>query len=75
MGSPSDNVAQLKNAQTVRRCVIREESTQAVNTATGNVFEYTDACVERDPHLEYDPAATQAGVQSVRELLKTVFKL
>jgi dienelactone hydrolase len=65
-----------KNSQTVRRCVIREESGgRLVNTATGNVFSYADACVERDPHVGHDPVATRAAVQSVRELLKTVFKL
>jgi dienelactone hydrolase len=65
-----------KNSQTVRRCVIREESGgRLVNAATGNVFSYADACVERDPHVGYDPVATRAAVQSVREFLKTVFKL
>ena len=66
----------LKNAQTVRRCLIREEATgQLINAATRQPFSYKDACVERDPHVGYDPAATQAARQSVKDLLKTVFNL
>jgi hypothetical protein len=34
-----------------------------------------DLCVELDAHVGYDPAATQATRQSVKNLLKTVFKL
>jgi len=74
LGSPTPSI--LKNAQTVRRCVIREESPgKLTNMATGQVFSYKDSCVERDPHVGYDPAATQAAKQSVKEVLKTVFKL
>lgn len=66
----------VKNAQTVRRCRIREEAIgQLINTATGQPFTYKDSCVERDPHVGHDPAATQAARQSVKELVKTVFKL
>jgi len=74
LGSLKPRIAQ--NAQTVRRCVIREDSPgRLVNTATGNNFSYKDACVERDPHVGSDPAATQAASQAVEGLLKTVFKL
>lgn len=53
----------------------REEAPgRLVNTATGHLFTYLDACVERNPHVGHDPVATQAAVQSVREFLKTVFK-
>lgn len=38
-------------------------------------FQNKDACVERDPHVGYDPAATQALRQSVKDLLSTVFNL
>jgi dienelactone hydrolase len=66
----------VKNGQTQRRCTIREEATgQLINVATGQPFTYKDSCVELDPHVGYDPAATQAARQSVKELLKTVFKL
>ncbi len=65
-----------KNAQTVRHCTIREETTgQLINAATKQPFTYKDPCVELDPHVGYDPAATQAAKQSVKDLLKTVFKL
>jgi dienelactone hydrolase len=66
----------LKSAQTVRHCSIREEAIgQLINTATQQPFTYKDACVETDPHVGYDPAATQAARQSVSALLKTVLKL
>jgi hypothetical protein len=31
--------------------------------------------VERDPHVGYDPVATQAAKQSVKDFLKTALKL
>ncbi len=66
----------LKGAQTVRRCAIREEATgRLINADTKEPFSYKDACVERDPHTGYDPAATQAARESVKDLLRTVFKL
>jgi dienelactone hydrolase len=66
----------VKGAQTVRRCTIREESLgQLINTETAKPFTYKDSCVEHDPHVGYDPAATQAATLSVKTLLKTVFKL
>jgi dienelactone hydrolase len=65
-----------KGAQTVRSCRISEEAPgRLINAATGQPFTYKDACVERDPHIGYDPVATQAAKQSVRDLLRTVFKL
>jgi dienelactone hydrolase len=74
LGSLKPRIAE--NAQTVRRCVIREDSPgRLVNTATGSNFSYKDSCVERDPHVGYDPAATQAASQAVEGLLKTVLKL
>ena len=74
LGSSTPSI--LKNAQTVRRCVIREETPgKLTNMATGQVFSYKDSCVDLDPHVGYDPAATQSAKQSAREFLKTVFKL
>ena len=74
LGSREPRIAQ--NAQTVRRCVIREDSPgRLVNTATAKIFSYKDACVERDPHVGYDPAATQAASQAVEGLFRTVLKL
>ena len=74
LGSPTPSVA--KNAQTVRRCAIREEAPgQLVNTATGQLFSYKDACVDRDPHVGYDAAATVAVRGEVGAFLTTLFKL
>src|SRR4030095_13958746 len=59
LGSPTPTVA--KNAQTVRRCRISEDAQgRLVNTATGQPFTYKDACVEHDPHVGHDAAATVA---------------
>jgi dienelactone hydrolase len=66
----------MKNAQTVRRCLIREDSQgHLINAVTGQPFSYKDSCVERDPHVGYDPAATQAAKQSVKDFLKMALKL
>jgi len=74
LGSLTPSV--VKGAQTVRHCTIVEEPTgQLINAATRQLFTYKDACVERDPHVGYDPAATQAAGKSVKDLLKSVFKL
>jgi dienelactone hydrolase len=65
-----------KGSQTVRNCTIREEAPgRLANAATGAVFTYMDACVERDPHVGHDPAATQAAIREVKAMLKGVFKL
>ena len=65
-----------RNAQTVRNCRIREEAPGVlVNQATHQPFQYTDACVERDPHVGHDPEATRAAREAVRDFLKATFKL
>jgi dienelactone hydrolase len=65
----------LKDAQTVRHCTIREEiKGKLLNAATKLPFTYKDSCVERDPHVAYDPIATHAAKQSVEGFLKKVFK-
>ncbi len=72
----SANPVVVKNAQTVRKCRIREdEAGRLINTATDRPFTYQDSCVERDPHVGYDAAATEAAQQSVRGFLKAVLKL
>lgn len=74
LGSPTPTVA--KNSQTVRNCVIREEGPgQLINTATGKLFTYQDACVGRDPHVGHDAAATLAVRGEVGAFLTTLFKL
>jgi dienelactone hydrolase len=65
-----------KNAQTVRNCRIREEPVgQLVNAATGAPFTYADPCVERNPHVGYDPVATKAAQRYVGEFLRTLFQM
>ena len=66
----------LKDAQTVRHCAIREEPAgKLINAVTKEPWTYKDPCVELNPHIGYDPVAAHAARQSVRELLKAVFKL
>jgi dienelactone hydrolase len=65
----------VKGAQTVRDCQIAEEPKGVlINLASKQPFSYKDACVEHDPHVNYDAAATQAATSAVKELLKTAFK-
>jgi dienelactone hydrolase len=74
LASPTPVVA--KDAQTVRRCAIKEEAGGVLmNTATNQPFTYKDACVELNPHVGHDAAATDAAKQSVKQFLKSVFKL
>jgi dienelactone hydrolase len=66
----------VKDGQTVRHCVIREEPLGLlINAATKEAFTYSDPCVERDPHVAYDPAALEASKQSVKTLLRAAVKL
>lgn len=65
-----------KGSQTVRACSIREEAPgRLVNQATGQVFSYQDACVQRDPQVGHDPVATERARVAVTETLQTWFKL
>jgi dienelactone hydrolase len=58
------------NAQTVRNCKIKEESPgQLMNVATGKLFQYTDACVERNPHVGSDVEATKIATQKISQFL------
>jgi dienelactone hydrolase len=62
--------------ETVRHCTIREEAEgMLINADTKQPFTYGDACVERGPHLGYDPVATQAARTAVKAFLKKLFKL
>jgi dienelactone hydrolase len=66
----------VAGGQTVRHCVIREEPAGLlINASTRQPFTYKDPCVEANPHVGFDPAATEAAKMSVKEILKTVFKL
>jgi dienelactone hydrolase len=63
------------NSQTVRHCVIREEPAGLlINASTRQPFTYKDPCVELNPHVGHDAAATEAAKTSIKDFLKTVFK-
>ncbi len=62
------------NAQTVRNCKIKEESTgQLINLATGKLFQYADTCVERNPHVGSDVEATKIATQKISQFLESLF--
>ena len=66
----------LANATTVRKCVLTETTNgQIVSAPTGQPFTYADPCVERGPHIGYNPEAAKAARANVRESLKAIFKL
>jgi dienelactone hydrolase len=65
-----------KGSQSTRACTLKEQSPGAiVNVATGQPFTYQDPCVQTDPHLGYNEAATNATRKAVKEELRTAFKL
>ena len=65
-----------KGGQTVRHCSIREEPEGLlINAATRQPFTYKDSCVELNPHLATDLAATADAKTRVKAFLKDVFKL
>ena len=69
-------VVVAKGAQTVRACTIKEGPAGVlVNTATGAPFAYTDACVQLDPHVGRNAAATTAAQAAVGDFVRTLFKL
>lgn len=66
----------VSGGQTVRHCMIREEPAGLlIDASTKEPFTYKDPCVELNPHVGFEPAATEAAKMSVRQFLKTVFKL
>jgi dienelactone hydrolase len=65
-----------KGSQTVRACTIKEGPAGVLtNVATGTPFAYTDACVQLDPHVGRDAAATAAAQAAVGDFVRAVFKL
>lgn len=68
--------AVVAGGQSVRRCLIREEPKGLlIDASTREPFTYKDPCVELNPHVGYDAAATDAAKISVKAFLGTVFKL
>ncbi len=65
----------VQNGQTTH-CVLKEElAGTVINTATQKPFTYADACVGRNPHVAYSATSTHATEETVKGLLKTVFRL
>jgi dienelactone hydrolase len=68
--------AVIAGGQSVRHCVIREEPTGLlIDASTREPFTYKDPCVELNPHVGHDAAATEAAKVSIKEFLGAVFKL
>jgi dienelactone hydrolase len=68
--------AVITGGQSVRHCVIREEPTGLlIDASTREPFTYKDPCVELNPHVGHDAAATEAAKVSIKEFLGAVFKL
>lgn len=63
-------------AQTVRGCKIREaEGGVLLNVSTQQPFSYKDDCVQLNPHVGGNAAATQAARIAVGDFVRQVFKL
>lgn len=63
-------------AQTVRACKIREaEGGVLLNVATSQPFSYKDECVQLNPHVGGNAAATAAARVAVGDFVRQVFKL
>ncbi len=66
----------VKGAQTVRNCTIFEEPKGVlINAVSKEPFTYNDPCVEHDPHVNHDTAATEAARVAIKDLFTAVFKL
>jgi hypothetical protein len=64
-----------KNAQTVRACKIVEKTPgMLMNTQTNQEFQYSDACVQLDPHVGRDDDATQKSTREIDAFLLKLFK-
>ena len=63
-------------AQTVRGCKIREgEGGVLINVSTSQPFSYKDACVELNPHVGGNAAATAAARIAVSDFVRQLLKL
>jgi dienelactone hydrolase len=63
-------------AQTVRDCKIREaEGGVLLNVSTQQPFSYKDSCVQLNPHVGGNAAATQAARIAVTDFVRQVLKL
>lgn len=63
-------------AQTVRGCKIREgEGGVLINVSTAQPFSYKDECVQLNPHVGGNAAATAAARVAVSDFVRQVLKL
>jgi dienelactone hydrolase len=70
------NPVLLAQAPTVRNCIVEEGTNgQLTNSKTGKPFDLTDPCLEKGWHFVYNAAASEATLQSVKQLLKEKFAL
>ncbi|MGY4575140.1 carboxymethylenebutenolidase [Bradyrhizobium pachyrhizi] len=66
----------LKGAATTRHCqLVEADDHQIVNHETQKPFSYADACVEKDPMLAYNEAASNQAHLIVRDFLTEIFQL
>jgi len=64
-----------KGAQTVRACSIHEAADGMLTEgASGSPFTYSNACVQRDPHIGSDETARIATLKGVSDALDAAFR-
>lgn len=72
----STTPVESKTASTVRNCRIVEQTAGSlINADTQKAFTYEDACVEKAPHVGFNPEASQAAHAAVTTFLRNLFKL
>lgn len=68
--------AKAENSETTRNCILHEgPNGRVLNSKTGQPFTYKDPCVEFGPTLAYNAEAHAAAVKTVKEQLRTTFRL
>jgi len=73
---PNGEPLQFPQGSTTRNCsMIEAEDGVVLNAATHKPFSYSDACVERGPHIGYDEAATRETKRAVTAFLIARFGL
>jgi dienelactone hydrolase len=60
----------LPRAQSARKCTLREnDDGDILDARSGELFTFESPCVERGATIAYDPAATEATVKAVKDLV------
>jgi hypothetical protein len=65
----------VQNGQTLHCSLVEGPIGAIINTETQKPFTFADACVGRNPHVAYSPAATHATEKVIKEVLSAQFKL